>query len=177
MRWILTSLHRISLTYEGLDVQLWQIKHGLCWRQSTVSVTCRDSTDYRDGTGDNTNYKDMGYYHGDVTEDDTPSDCDNYSTSDQTTYTGSTRGANPSLPGSKQSRHLHLMGKHKLHTGGASDTLQFYLNLSAKRGDLSVLTERQLDTNSRNRHLNRGRWHCIPDLRDEDKILVIYFDV
>lgn len=50
-----------------------------------------------------------------------------------------------------------LMGKHKLHTGGASDTLQFYFNLSAKRGDLSVLTERQLDTNSRNRHLNRGR--------------------
>lgn len=119
----------------------------------------------------------MGYYHRDVTEDDTPSDCDNYSTSDQTTYTGSTRGANPSLPGPKKSRHLHLMGKHKLHTGGASDTLQFHFNLSAKRGDLSVLTVRQLDTNSPNRHLNRGRRHRIPALRDEGKILVIYFAV
>lgn len=41
-----------------------------------------DSTDYRDGTMDNTNYKDISYYHRDVTSDDTPSYSDNYSTTD-----------------------------------------------------------------------------------------------
>lgn len=110
-------------------MQWQQIKHGPRWRQPTVSVTCRDSTDYRGGTTDNTNYKDMGYYHRDVAEDDTPSDCDNYSTSDQTTYTGSTRGANLSLPASKESRRLHLIGKTQITSRQAQVTLNSFISI------------------------------------------------
>lgn len=139
-------------------MQLQQIKHGPCWRQSTVSVTCRDSTDYRDSTMDNTNYKDMGYYHRDVAEDDTPSDCDNYSTSDQTTYTGSTRGANLSLPGSKESRHLHLMGKTQITYRQAQVTLNSFISIRLPNMDICrLLTEGRLDTNTCSHQLEGGR--------------------
>lgn len=74
------------------------------------------------------------------------------------TYTGSTRGANLSLAGSKESGHLHLIGKTQITSRQAQVTLNSFISIRLPNVNICrLLTEGRLDTNTCNHQLYRER--------------------
>lgn len=70
------------------------------------------------------------------------------------TYTGSTRGANLSLAGSKESGHLHLIGKTQITSSQAQVTLNSLISIRLANMDICrLLTDGRLDANTCNHHL------------------------